>query len=140
MLRGASAHLQAGNVPDARTLFERYLEKHQGKDAFLDREARHGVAACMESTGDHGGAAAAYRQLADDAKSPAERALHLKGAARCLALQGNLDEAVKLYAELAEPSDPAVQPDPAAIQALLEIRARQALAGDRTRPFAVAGS
>lgn len=131
-LRAAAAQLFLGNTADARDLYERYLADYAG-DPFLDRAARHGLAACAEQSANFVEAAAQYEELAGQAESAAETAYHLEAAARACELAGNFAKAIEILEKI-QSQDTAGASSTVPLH-LLELRARAHLRDHKSAPF-----
>lgn len=131
-LRAAASQLFMGNAADARDLYQRYLNEFSG-DPYLDRAARHGLAACEEQAGNYAAAAAQYEELAGQAQTAAERAYHLDAAARALELAGEFPRAIGLLERIQKEDSTGTHFT--VPQRLLELRARVHLRDHAETPF-----
>ena len=126
-LRSANAHFFLGNIDDAQDLYERYLNDYRGSDPYIDRAARHGLAACHEQRGEFPVAADIYEQIAQDAPSDVERVYHLRAGARCREALGDWSRARELLTQCVE-AFPELENDPLLGVKLKELRAKEHLA------------
>ncbi len=97
----ANSYFEAGDFVKARATYEEFLKTPLYSDLLLDG-ARLGIAACLEESGDLGGASSGYLRVWNEGHAPATRLQAALSAARCLSADGKRAEAIDLLRKASE--------------------------------------
>lgn len=113
----ANALFQSGDYARAQATFEEFLKEPLHGDLMRDG-ARLGVAACKEESGDLAGALTDYRTLATEGAHAGSRVQAAMSGARVARIQGESEEARRLFQQVVDAYPDAPEADDARFELL----------------------
>ena len=95
----ANAYFSTGNVDQAKNHFQSYLDRYKHFEVFT-ASSYAGIAACLDIQGHYREAAASFEKAAKAFPKSFLAPFHLKDAARCFTIAGDIAKAREIYSKI----------------------------------------